>query len=64
MTSRERVISALNRKEPDKVPTFEWITNPDVIKKMTNQTSEIEFIKQMDIDGMAVETNMKLILLI
>ena len=59
MTSRERVIAALNRKEPDRVPTFEWIINPDVIKKMTNQTSEIEFIRQMDIDGIAVGTNMK-----
>ena len=76
MTSKERVIAALNRKEPDRVPTFEWIINPDVIEKITNQNYDwtdwaetnrssmdfssalIEFIRQMDIDGIAIGTNM------
>jgi len=57
--SKERVIKALKREEPDRIPTFEWIINPDVIEKMTGQRDEIEFIKMMDIDGIAVGTNMR-----
>jgi uroporphyrinogen decarboxylase len=59
MTSKQRVITALNNKVPDKVPTFEWIINPGIIEKMTGQRSETEFIKQYDIDAIAVSTNMK-----
>ena len=59
MTSKQRIISVLNKQEPDKIPTFEWIINPDIIEKMTGQRSEIEFIKQSDIDGIAVGTNMQ-----
>jgi len=55
----ERVLKALKREEPDRIPTFEWIINPGVIMKMTGQRDEIEFIKMMDIDGMTVGTNMK-----
>jgi len=59
VTSRERVLAALRRQEPDRVPTFEWILNPDVIEKMTGSRSEIKFVKQMDLDGIAVGTNLK-----
>jgi uroporphyrinogen decarboxylase len=59
MTSKQRVISVLNKQVPDKIPTFEWIINPDIIEKMTGQKSEIEFIKQFDIDGIAIGTDMK-----
>lgn len=59
MKAKERVIKALRREEPDRIPTFEWIINPDVMEKMTGQRNEIEFIKQMDIDGIAISTNMK-----
>lgn len=59
MKPKERVIKALKREEPDRIPTFEWIINPDVIEKMTGQRNEIDFIKIMDIDGMAIGTNMK-----
>ena len=59
MTGRERVLAALQRQEPDRVPTFEWIINPGVIEKMTGRRSEIEFIRQLDLDGMALGTDMK-----
>lgn len=59
MKPKERVIKALKREEPDRIPTFEWIINPGVIEKMTGQRNEIEFVKIMDIDGIAVGTNMK-----
>ncbi len=59
MTGRERVLAVLQRQEPDRVPTFEWIINPGVIEKMTGQRSEIEFIRQLHLDGMAVGTDMQ-----
>jgi uroporphyrinogen decarboxylase len=59
MTSRERVIAALKRQEPDRVPTFEWIINPNVMEKMTGQRDEIEFINLMGIDGIAINPNMQ-----
>ncbi len=59
MKPKERVIKTLQKKEPDRVPTFEWIISPSVIEKMTGQCDEIKFIELMDIDGMAVAPNMK-----
>lgn len=59
MTGRERMLAALRREEPDRVPTLEWIISPKVIHAMTGQDSEIEFIRRMGLDAMAIGTNMK-----
>lgn len=59
MTGRERVISALRREEPDRLPTLEWIINPKIIRALTEQDSEIEFIRRLGIDGISIGTNMK-----
>ena len=59
MTGRERMIAALRREEPDRMPTLEWIISPKVIRAMTGQDSEIEFIRQMGLDAIAIGTNMK-----
>jgi uroporphyrinogen decarboxylase len=59
MTGRERVIKALKREEPDRVPTFEWIIHPKVIRGLTGQDSEMEFIRRMGLDGIAVGTDVK-----
>jgi uroporphyrinogen decarboxylase len=59
MTPRERVLAALSRKEPDLVPHFEWILNPRVRHAMTGLESELDFIERMDIDAVAVDTDMR-----
>ncbi len=59
MTGRERMIAALRREEPDRLPTLEWIISPKVIRAMTGQDSEIEFIRRMGLDAIAIGTNMK-----
>ena len=59
MTSKERVIRALNRQEPDRIPTFEWIINHDIIEKMTGHRDEIKFINEMEIDGIMVAEDFK-----
>jgi uroporphyrinogen decarboxylase len=57
MTPKARVLAALRRQEPDLVPHFEWILNPKVRYAMTGLTSELDFIEEMDIDGIAVGTD-------
>lgn len=53
------MIAALRREEPDRLPTLEWIISPKVIRAMTGQDSEIEFIRRMGLDAIAIGTNMK-----
>lgn len=54
MTGRERILTALERKQPDKVPTMEWVINPHVIQGITGYTSDVRFICEYDVDGIAV----------
>lgn len=57
MTSRERVLAALQRKQPDRVPTFEWVLHPRVMHDIAGTTSDLEFITKMDIDGVSISLN-------
>lgn len=54
MTGRARIIAALNRKIPDRVPTMEWILHPEVMKNMNGADSDIEFAIKAGLDGIAV----------
>lgn len=55
MNSEERVLNALQRKEVDRVPTFEWSIDKKVIEAISPGKSIDEFIYQMDIDALVVE---------
>lgn len=55
MNSYERVMTALNREEPDRVPTFEWLIDQAVIAGMCGSNCPLEdFVEKMDIDGIVV----------
>jgi uroporphyrinogen decarboxylase len=54
VTGKERVYKALNRKEPDRVPTLEWSISPKVIKAMIGEPDLIRFAKEMELDGVAL----------
>ena len=54
MTPEERVLAALRREVPDRVPHFEWVHNPPVVKRVTGGGTYLDFIEQLDIDGIAV----------
>lgn len=54
MNGRERILTALSRKQPDKVPTMEWVINPHVIESIAGYTSDVRFVSEYDIDGIAV----------
>lgn len=51
MTSAERVLAVLRREEPDRIPTFEWDIDPDLITNMTGGGSYEDFIEQFDLDA-------------
>ncbi len=50
MNSLERVITALQFKEPDRVPVFELMIDPKVIEKICPGCSYSDFIEKMEID--------------
>lgn len=59
MNGRERILAALNRQEPDRVPTCEWVLNPKVMEQICNTASDMEFVQKMDLDGIAVGLDSK-----
>ncbi len=54
MTSEERVLAALDRREPDQVPHFEWVHSPPVVKQVTGGGTYLDLIELLDIDGIAL----------
>ena len=54
MNSRDRVITTLRRQEPDRVPTFEWDIDQNVIQALCPGSSYFDFIEKMDLDAVVV----------
>jgi uroporphyrinogen decarboxylase len=59
MTGRERILAVLNKQTPDRIPTCEWILNPNVMEKMCGTRDDVEFVQQMDMDGIAIGLDSK-----
>ncbi len=59
MTGKERILKTLAFEEPDRVPTMEWVLHPGVMEKVCGAKSDIEFVRMMDLDGIAVGLNAK-----
>ncbi len=51
MNPRERFLPALDRQEPDRVPTFEIIIHPSVIQALCPGGDYADFVEAMDIEG-------------
>lgn len=51
LTSLDRVMKAINRQEPDRVPTFEIIINQKVINAIKTGSSYVDFCEYMDLDA-------------
>lgn len=54
MTGSERILTALRRGQPDRVPTMEWVLHPRVIEAMNGAKSDVEFARRAGLDGVAV----------
>jgi len=57
MTGRERLISALKREKPDRLPTLEWVLDTEITQAITGDSDQIEFAKKRNIDGVSVSLN-------
>jgi uroporphyrinogen decarboxylase len=51
MTSTERVLAVLRREVPDRIPTFEWEIDPDLVVSMTGGGTYEDFIDRFDLDA-------------
>jgi len=51
MTGCERMMLALERKEPDRVPVWELIINQPVISSLYGDISYADFVEREDLDG-------------
>lgn len=54
MTGRERMLTALARKEPDRVPIWELIVDRPVISALYGEISYEDFVELEDLDGITV----------
>jgi len=54
MNGRERMLSALRREEPDRVPIWELIVNRPVILALYGDISYEEFVEREDLDGVTI----------
>ncbi len=54
MNGYERIVSALELKEPDQIPVMEWGIHPKVIESLCPGASGFDFVEQLDLDGVAV----------
>jgi len=59
MNSEERVLNALQRKEIDRIPTFEWSIDKKVIEEICPDCTIDDFIYKMDLDAIVVELDYK-----
>ncbi len=57
MSSKERVFRALKREEPDRVPTFEWIIDPNVISSIMPGAGLFDFLEQAEHDAVVIGPN-------
>jgi len=59
MTSRERVMAALRREEPDRIPHFEWAVDRKVREVLCPGCSYEEFVVRMDWDAILTAPDFK-----
>ena len=57
MNSRDRVLTALERKIPDRVPTFEVAIDSQVIDAILPGADLLDFVDTMELDAVAVRPN-------
>jgi len=59
MNSLERVITALERKTPDRIPHFEFIIDSKVVKSIIADGDIYDLVEKLDLDAIALRVNQK-----
>jgi len=57
LSGEERMIRVLERKETDRVPSFEWYIDKKVIEAMSPGSDYEKFCYEMDLDAICVDCN-------
>jgi len=60
MTGYERMMAALQLKEPDRVPIWELIIDPPVIRALYGDMSYPDFVEKENLDGITVPEDQKI----
>lgn len=51
MTGKERMLAALNRQQPDRIPTCELEVHPEVMRQVAGTDDFVEFAYRVEMDG-------------
>lgn len=54
MNGYERIVAALQRREPDRVPLLEWYIHSRVIEGLCPGRGLFDFVEELDLDGVSV----------
>jgi len=54
VNSRQRILAALNRQTPDRVPTFEWFIDIQVGESLTGYRDPISVVDALEIDAVNI----------
>ena len=54
MNSKQRILAALQRETPDRVPTFEWFIDASVGQALTGSDDPVDTVADLDIDGINI----------
>lgn len=57
MNGHERILAALQRRKPDRVPTFEWFIDKKVTKALVGTEDILEAVEGLDVDGVNVRAD-------
>jgi len=57
MTGKERLLAALNKQIPDRVPTFEWFIDSEVGRVLTGSGEILDIVDKLDIDGVNIRAD-------
>jgi uroporphyrinogen decarboxylase len=57
MTGHQRIIAALERRQPDAVPTFEWFIDKKVTKALAGTEDLLEAADALDLDGVNIRAD-------
>jgi uroporphyrinogen decarboxylase len=57
VTGKERIVRALQRDVPDRVPTFEWFIDASVGQALVGGDDPIDIVQRLDLDGINVRAD-------
>ena len=57
MNGNERILAALRRQQPDRIPTFEWFIDAAVGQALTGSKALFDIVERLDIDGINIRAD-------